>query len=956
MADESSEDMAIVQVDPLAGAVFSTGWPRALDSKIVDIAGTWPQSFPESDSADELDRRLLSFLHDAISIVQPGRVVATDRELLSAPMEQDTDDFRVRRIEHRMGTTGASIRVVQEWNDPKEETPEHPHCETRRYEAEGLPEGRSLLLASHRLHENEKLRTAVLQLFVKVERSRLAPLRRLFWSTFETIEWEPRTIVRAVRELPVELHADWEEAVRCWHNGVGLEEHLRQRSPVRLAEWQRWSETGDPRAQTLIAACCQHGVGVDNDPGQAAELYRRAMKRGDWTAQVNYARLLDEGIGVTKDEVEATRLLLEAAAAGEARAQGLVGKRYWNATGGVAKDDREAIAWFEKGANGGDALSQSNFAAMLLDGTPDSATVMQAIWCFRRAAANGFVIAQHNLGVILYYGEHGIQDVEEGLVWLERAAEEGYSNAAYHFGVACYQGEKRPRDLAAAWRWLEQAAGKGHADAMRCLGIMCEKGEGRPLSLTEAEVWFRRSSRLGSENGRTCLRDILVSPEPPANAAFQRRLPDGSAGWSWTSGWKIISVSSDAQAINWTMAEDEGQTEGRAHYYESLRQTKAELLHDGPPFEILDEVDWLILFLVLGEVFASWELTATPDWLDGLRVQQAARWGAVELLQERFADTKEPLALIGGRDPLYWAVRSMHFPTLRFLFDHGADPNLEYRLDRTRTVRTIQLAIQSALAGNAACILWTLKQAGADVNARDNMGETAVHAMAQTSTLWPEEAWDFLVQAEADFNVLCHPNRPYVYKELQNGWPPVLSAFSATGPEDVLRSLHRLFDAGAVLRKLPEPLQHHFHRQAKEKLATLHWLAGARLAVRTIPDSGWLENRSLSFHDAVVGIEHELAKVSDAYIGNTPHGPDEDHGFVAKLYADRRKQDFYVHVVQVREVVCEGAPVESTATWFVSRDRGKNWKNETSVPELDKLRLLCEADRWTRRDVREKFY
>lgn len=953
MVDESSEDIAVLDRQQTLGAVFSTGWPRALDPKIVDTAGPWPQAFPEDNAADALDRRLLAFLAEAIAIVQPGLVIASNRELLSAPTEQDAEHYRVRRIEHRIGTAGASLLVVQQWDDPLEEATERPHRESRRYEVEGLPAGRSLLLASHRLHENEKLRTAVLQLFVKVDRSQLAPLRQLFWSTFETIDWEPRTLVNATRELPVELHSDWEEAVRCWHYGAGIEEFLRQRAPSRLPEWRHWSETGDTRALSLLAACYQHGIGVDGDLVLAADIYRRTLKRGDWTAQVNYSQMLDAGTGVAKDEEEATRLLMEAATAGEARAQGLVGKRYSNATSGIAKDDREAIAWFEKGANGGDALSQSNFAAMLLDETPDSSKVMQAIWCFRRAAANGFVVAQHNLGVILYYGEHGVQDVEEGLVWLERAAQEGYANAAYHFGIACYQGEKRPRDLPAAWRWLEQAGSKGHADAMRCLGIMCEKGEGRPLNLQEAEVWFRRSARLGSENGRTCLRDILTSPEPPTEAAFQRRLPDGSSGWSWTSGWKIVSVACDNHSIEWSMAEDEGQTEGRAHYSESFRQKKAELLSDGPPFLVLDEVDWSILFLVLGEVFSSWELTESPSWLDGLRVQQAARWGAVELLQERFADAKAPLAMIGGRDPLYWAVRNMHFPTLRFLLDRGADPNLEYRLDRSRTVRPIQLAIQSALAGNASCILWTLKQAGADVNAQDNMGETAVHAMAQTSTLWPNEAWDFLVQAEADFNAMCHPNRPYVYKELKNGWPPLLSAFSATDPDDVLRSLHRLLDAGAFLLKLPDPLRQHFHRQAKEKLGALYWLAGARLAVRTVPDSGWLDNRSLLFHDAVAAIECELMKVSDAYIGNTPHGPDEKYAFVARLYSDRRKHDFYVNIVQRREVICEGVPIDSTQSWFVSQDRGKNWLKEASEPELE-LRLLCEVDEWTRKDVHER--
>jgi TPR repeat protein len=65
---------------------------------------------------------------------------------------------------------------------------------------------------------------------------------------------------------------------------------------------------------------------------------------------------------VAKDEVEAVRWYRKAADQGDAGAQSNLGFCYANGTG-VAKDEVEAVRWYRKAADQGDAGAQSNLAS-----------------------------------------------------------------------------------------------------------------------------------------------------------------------------------------------------------------------------------------------------------------------------------------------------------------------------------------------------------------------------------------------------------------------------------------------------------------------------------------------------------------------------------------------------------------------------------------------------------------
>ena len=64
--------------------------------------------------------------------------------------------------------------------------------------------------------------------------------------------------------------------------------------------------------------------------------------------------MYQSGQGVTKDEVEAVKWYRKAADKGDAKAQSNLGSMYFSGLGGLQKNEKEALKWFKKAAEQGD--------------------------------------------------------------------------------------------------------------------------------------------------------------------------------------------------------------------------------------------------------------------------------------------------------------------------------------------------------------------------------------------------------------------------------------------------------------------------------------------------------------------------------------------------------------------------------------------------------------------------
>jgi TPR repeat protein len=96
----------------------------------------------------------------------------------------------------------------------------------------------------------------------------------------------------------------------------------------------------------------------------------------------------------------------------------------------------------------------------------------EAVEWFRRAAEQGNALAQSNLGVMYQHGESIPKDAAQAVAWNRNAAEQGYAEAQYNLGVMYEHGEGVPKDLVQAHKWVSLAASSGRPKAREVLTRM----------------------------------------------------------------------------------------------------------------------------------------------------------------------------------------------------------------------------------------------------------------------------------------------------------------------------------------------------------------------------------------------------------------------------------------------------------------------------------------------------
>jgi hypothetical protein len=184
--------------------------------------------------------------------------------------------------------------------------------------------------------------------------------------------------------------------------------------------------------------------------------------------------------GVAKDEREAVKWYLLSADQGYAIAQFNLGVCYRYGHG-VATDRREAVKWYRLAADQGHADAQFNLGLCYYNGTGVTTDMCEAVKWYRlaadqgvagavsglyHAALQGHAVAQFVLGVCLANGTGGrTKDEREAVKWYRQAADQGCADAQFNLGDCYYHGTGATKDERKAAKWYRLAADQGHADA-----------------------------------------------------------------------------------------------------------------------------------------------------------------------------------------------------------------------------------------------------------------------------------------------------------------------------------------------------------------------------------------------------------------------------------------------------------------------------------------------------------
>ncbi len=212
-------------------------------------------------------------------------------------------------------------------------------------------------------------------------------------------------------------------------------------------------------AGTAVAGPFEDGVLAyqRGDYAEAARLFRRAAEPGQADVPVG-----PQGLATVVQDLQ-TRTKLEARTT---KAQATLGFLYGEGLG-VPQDYTEAVRWYRKAADQGEAYAQNKLGNRYRLGQGVPQDHVEAVTWYRLAAEQGHAGAQNNLGVMYDDGKGVLQDYAEAVKWYRLAAEQGYASSLFNLGAKYGLGQGVPQDYVLAHTWLNLATsryppGEGH--------------------------------------------------------------------------------------------------------------------------------------------------------------------------------------------------------------------------------------------------------------------------------------------------------------------------------------------------------------------------------------------------------------------------------------------------------------------------------------------------------------
>ena len=127
-----------------------------------------------------------------------------------------------------------------------------------------------------------------------------------------------------------------------------------------------------------------------------------------------------------------------------------------------------------------------------------------ALTFFQRAANGGNADALNNLGVMYHYGEGVAKDFTKAAEWYRKAAEKNHAKALYNLGIL-YQDKE---DFASAAYWYGKAVEQGHSKAMTNLATLYYYGIGVSQNNDKALELYGKAAGKGDEKAKSCLAQL----------------------------------------------------------------------------------------------------------------------------------------------------------------------------------------------------------------------------------------------------------------------------------------------------------------------------------------------------------------------------------------------------------------------------------------------------------------
>jgi len=235
---------------------------------------------------------------------------------------------------------------------------------------------------------------------------------------------------RAVAKSPAELTAAAEKGDadaqfrlgQAHLRGIGVEKNLRKAYELILQA----AEQGHADALGGVGYFYATGTIVRKDLAEAVGWFRKGAEKGGAKAQLNLGKALAYGRGVTANEPEGLQWIERAAAQGLPQAFHEQGEFHYYGKFGRSKDYQEAYRYYLKAAEADYAGAQNMLGVIYLYGYGVPRNLSQAEAWFRKGAEQGDAKSQSGLGQLLGPDGPDASKHVEALMWLmlaQRASE-----------------------------------------------------------------------------------------------------------------------------------------------------------------------------------------------------------------------------------------------------------------------------------------------------------------------------------------------------------------------------------------------------------------------------------------------------------------------------------------------------------------------------------------------------
>ena len=225
------------------------------------------------------------------------------------------------------------------------------------------------------------------------------------------------------------------------------------------AELVKRAEAGDTKAQNHLGWCYENGQGVAKDTNEATKWFRKSVEH-----------LSSDDIKKSADQT------YQKASAGDSEAQYVCGSTAYVMRNDVAgkKDSsiNQAVYWYTKSADQGNAKAQVNLGVMYLNGIGIEKDTSKAVKLFSSASEKDNAMAQYYLGQAYLHGDGIEMNENKSFVLFKKSAEQGEVNAQTALGFAYGLGKGVEINKKEAIRWFRKASNQGDKISKKCLDLL----------------------------------------------------------------------------------------------------------------------------------------------------------------------------------------------------------------------------------------------------------------------------------------------------------------------------------------------------------------------------------------------------------------------------------------------------------------------------------------------------